>query len=79
MTVEKSSDINDIYNFLHDGMSSVVSISNDLLSLHKEHSVDDVLEILFEKLKILNYFDSFALYKIKDLIDFEQSFCKKSY
>ncbi len=75
MTVEKSSDINDIYNFLHDGMSSVVSISNDLLSLHKEHSVDDVLEILFEKLKILNYFDSFALYKIKDLIDFEQSFC----
>ncbi len=75
MTEEKARDINDIYNFLHDGMSSVVSISNDLLSLHKEHSVDDVLEILFEKLKILNYFDSFALYKIKDLIDFEQSFC----
>ena len=75
MTDENSRDINDIYNFLHNGMSSVVSISNDLVSLNKNHTVDDVLEILFDKLKVLNYFDSFALYKIKDLIDFEQSFC----
>ena len=75
MTAENSRDINDIYNFLHNGMSSVVSISNDLVSLNKYHTVDDVLEILFDKLKVLDYFDSFALYKIKDLIDFEQSFC----
>ena len=60
---------------MHDGISSVVTVSNDLLSLNKDNTVDDVLEILVEKLKILDYFGSFALYKIKDLIDFEQSFC----
>lgn len=66
---------NYIYNFMHDGISSVVTISNDLLSLNKDNTVDDIMNLLTEKLKILDYFDSFAFYKIKDLIDFEQSFC----
>lgn len=68
-------DFNDIYNYMHDGISSVVAVSNDLLSLNKDNTVDDILDLLSEKLKILDYFDSFAFYKIKDLIDFEQSFC----
>ena len=68
-------ELNNIFNFMHDGISSVVSISNDLLSLNKNNTVDDALEILSEKIIMLNYFDSFAFYKIKDLIDFEQSFC----
>jgi len=67
--------LNNIFNFIHDGISSVVSISNDLLSLNTDDTVDDVLNMLAEKLKILDYFDSFAFYKIKDLIDFKQSFC----
>lgn len=75
MTDINKKDLNNIYNFMHDGISSVVAVSNDLLSLNKENTVDDVLDLLSEKLKILDYFDSFAFYKIKDLIDFEQSFC----
>ena len=73
--VTYSKELGDIYNFMHDGISTVVSVSNDLLSLNKDNSIDDALDLLAEKLKILNYFDAFAFYKIKDLIDFKQSFC----
>ena len=73
--VTDSKELGDIYNFMHDGISTVVSVSNELLSLNKDNSVDDALDLLIEKLKILDYFDSFAFYKIKDLIDFEQSYC----
>ena len=75
MTDINNIDLNYIYNFMHDGISSVVAVSNDLLSLNKDNTVDDVLDLLSEKLKMLDYFDSFAFYKVKDLIDFEQSFC----
>lgn len=75
MTDINNKELNDIYKFMHDGISSVVSISNDLLSLNKNSHDDDVLDILAEKLKVLDYFDSFSFYKIKDLIDFEQSYC----
>ncbi|MDH5660030.1 MAG: ATP-binding protein [Gammaproteobacteria bacterium] len=68
-------ELSNIYNFMHDGISTVVSVSNDLLSLNKDNSVDDALDLLTEKLKMLNYFDAFAFYKVKDLIDFNQSFC----
>jgi len=60
---------------MHDGISTVVTASNDLLSLSKDNTVDDVFKLLSEKLKTLDYFDSFSFYKIKDLIDFEQSLC----
>ena len=56
---------------MHDGIASVVAVSNDLLSLNKDNTVDDILGVLSEKLRILDYFDSFAFYEIKDLIDFE--------
>lgn len=75
MTDINNNDLNNIYNFMHDGISSVVSISNELLSLNKNSRDDDVLEILAERLKVLDYFDSFSFYKIKDLIDFKQSYC----
>ena len=68
-------DLSNIYNFMHDGISSVVAVSNDLLSLNKDNTVDDIIDLLIEKLKILDYFDSFAFYEIKDLIDFEQTHC----
>lgn len=64
-----------VYNLMHEGISSVVSISNDLLSLKQEGNIDDILGILKEKLKQMNYFDSFAFYKVKDQIDFIQSQC----
>ena len=73
--VADNKELGDIYNFMHDGISTVVSVSNELLSLNKDNSVDDALDLLAEKLKMLNYFDAFAFYKIKDLIDFKQSFC----
>ena len=75
MKNKTNNDLNDIYSFMHDGISSVVSVSNDLLSLNKDNTVDDILDLLAYKIKSLNYFDSFAFYKIKDLIDFDQSFC----
>ncbi len=59
---------------MHDGLSSVVAISNELLS-SSHNSVDAVLDLLTEKLKMLDYFDSFAFYDIKDLIDFKQTHC----
>jgi len=67
--------LNNINNFMHEGISSIVAVSNELLSLKKGSSVDDVLELLSDKLKILDYFDSFAFYEIKDLIDFQQTHC----
>ncbi len=75
MTDINKKDFNNIYNFMHDGISSVVTVSNDLLSLNKDNTVDDIIDLLIEKLKILDYFDSFAFYEIKDLIDFEQTHC----
>ena len=75
MTDINKKDLNNIYNFMHDGIASVVAVSNDLLSLNKDNTVDDILNLLSEKLRILDYFDSFALYEIKDLIDFEQTHC----
>lgn len=74
MTKSKK-DLNQIYSYMHDGISSVVAVSNDLLSLNKDNSVTDVIDLLTEKLKNLNYFDSFAFYEIKDLIDFQQTHC----
>lgn len=68
-------DINEINIFMHEGISSVVTVSNELLSLNKESTFDDVLDLLTERLKNLNYFDSFAFYEIKDLIDFQQTHC----
>ena len=68
-------ELSDIYSFMHDGISTVVSVSNDLLSLNKDNSSDDALDLLIEKLKMLDYFDAFAFYNIKDLINFEQSYC----
>lgn len=68
-------DINDINIFMHEGISSVVSVSNDLLSLSKESNTDDVLDLLSDRLKALDYFDSFAFYEIEDLIDFKQTHC----
>jgi len=68
-------DLNDINIFMHEGISSVVTVSNELLSLSKESNMDDVLDLLTERLKALNYFDSFAFYEIEDLIDFKQTHC----
>lgn len=68
-------DLNDINIFMHEGISSVVAVSNELLSLNIESTVDDVLDLLTERLKSLDYFDSFAFYEIKDLIDFQQTHC----
>ncbi|MCK4865307.1 MAG: response regulator [Gammaproteobacteria bacterium] len=67
--------LNNINNFMHEGISSVVAVSNELLSLKKDSSADNVLNLLTDKLKILDYFDSFAFYEIKDLIDFQQTHC----
>jgi len=67
--------LNNINNFMHEGISSVVAVSNELLSLKKDSSADNVLNLLTDKLKILGYFDSFAFYEIKDLIDFQQTHC----
>lgn len=75
MTDKDKELLNNINNFMHEGISSVVAVSNELLSLKKGSSVDDVLDLLSDKLKILDYFDSFAFYKIKDLIDFHQTHC----
>jgi signal transduction histidine kinase/CheY-like chemotaxis protein/HPt (histidine-containing phosphotransfer) domain-containing protein len=73
--VTYNKDLKNIYNFMHDGISTVVAVSNDLLSLNKDNTADDAIDLLSEKLKMLDYFDAFAFYKIKDLIDFKQSFC----
>ena len=67
--------LNNINNFMHEGISSVVAVSNELLSLKNNSSVDDVLNLLTDKLRILDYFDSFAFYEIKDLIDFQLTHC----
>ncbi len=67
--------LSNIYSYMHEGISSVVDVSNELLSLSKENTVSDVMNTLTEKLIQLDYFDSFAFYEIKDLIDFEQSYC----
>ena len=67
--------LKNINTFMHEGISSVVAVSNELLSLKKDNSVDDVFNLLSDKLKMLDYFDSFAFYEIKDLIDFEQTHC----
>ena len=67
--------LNNINNFMHEGISSVVAVSNELLSLKKDSSVDDVFNLLTDKLKMLDYFDSFAFYEIRDLIDFQQTHC----
>jgi len=68
-------DIANVYELMHEGISSVVSISYELLALNKEADINDILELLKEKIKHLNYFDSFAFYQIKDQIDFVQSHC----
>lgn len=70
-----SKNLSDVYSLMHDGISTVVSASNDFLSFNSKNTTDDVLDLLTEKLKMLDYFDSFAYYKIIDLIDFEQSYC----
>ncbi len=75
MNIDSQQELNNIYTIMHDGISSVVSINSELLSLTRKNTIDDVLTILAEKLKMLDYFDSFAFYKIKDLIEFEQSYC----
>lgn len=75
MTEDTNNELNQVYSFIHDGISSVVDVNNDLLSLPKSSTPSDVLDILTEKLKILAYFDSFAFYEIKDLIDFQQTHC----
>lgn len=67
--------LTEIYKHLHTGISSVVSISNDLLSLNKDTVLHDILSLLKEKLKQLNFFDSFAFYEIQDQIEFKQSHC----
>lgn len=72
---DNNKNLNNINIFLHEGISSIVEVSNELLSLKKDSTVDDVLNLLTEKLKILDYFDSFAFYEIKDLIDFQQTHC----
>ena len=70
-----NNDLTDIYTLLHDSIASIVSISNDLLSLKSDDNIDDILNILKEKLKQLNYFDSFAFYKVHEQIYFKQSHC----
>ncbi len=65
----------DVYNFMHDGISSVVDVSNNLLSLNKNNTVNDILNLLSEKLIAFDCFDSFSFYEIKDLIDFQQTHC----
>lgn len=75
MTDKDKELLNNINLFMHEGISSVVAVSNELLSLKKDSSVDDVLKLLTDKLKVLDYFDSFAFYEIKDLIDFHQTHC----
>ena len=72
---DNNKELSNIYNYMHDGISSVVAVSNDLLLLNKDNTITDVIDLLTEKLKILNYFDSFAFYEIKDLIDFQQTHC----
>jgi len=67
--------IKDVYHFMHEGISSIVNVIHDLLSLNKNCTDDDVLKLLVEKLKKLDYFDSFAFYEIKNLIEFEQTYC----
>ncbi len=73
--MDKEPDFRQIYGFMHEGISAIVTASAELLSLNKQHGIDDALAILAENLKLLDYFDSFAFYKIRDLIDFEQSYC----
>ena len=68
-------DLKEIYHNLHDGISSVVSISNDLLSLNKDAVLNDIFALLKEKFKQLNMFDSFAFYEIQDQIEFTLSHC----
>ena len=75
MTENRNNELNKVYSFIHDGISSVVDVNNDLLSLPKGSTPSDVIDILTEKLKTLAYFDSFAFYEIKDLIDFQQTHC----
>ena len=75
MSKNRNNELNAIYNHMHNGISSVVSVSNDLLSLSKESTTNDIIDLLTEKLKMLAYFDSFAFYEVKDLIDFEQTHC----
>lgn len=75
MTDNRNNELNEIYASMHDGISSVVAVSHDLLSLNKDNTITDVLNSLIEKLKVLNYFDSFAFYEVIDLIDFERTHC----
>ena len=75
MNNSKDIDVQKLYASMYEGISSVVAINNDLLSLNRESSIDDAIDLISEKLKILDYFDSFAFYKIKDFIDFNQTYC----
>lgn len=75
MTDKNNDELNYIYNHIHDGISSVVAVSNDLLSLNKDKTTADIIRLLSEKIIALDYFDSFAFYEIKDLIDFQQTHC----
>lgn len=75
MSDNKRNELNKIYTSMHDGISSIVAVSHDLLSLSKNNTTSDILDLLMEKIKALNYFDSFAFYEIKDLIDFEETHC----
>ena len=68
-------ELKEIYHNLHDGISSVVSISNDLLSLNKDAVLNDIFALLKEKFKQLSMFDSFAFYEIQDQIEFTLSHC----
>ena len=72
---EENKNIYDIYNFMRNGVSSVASISNELLSLTKNNNTHDIISLLVDKFKALDCFDSFSFYEVKDLIDFEQTHC----
>lgn len=72
---EKNKQLSEIYNVMRDGVSSVAAISNYLLSLNKNNNTSDIINLLAEKFKALDYFGSFAFYEIKDLIDFSQTYC----
>ena len=75
MTDKRNNELTKIFDSMRDGISTVVAESHDLLSINKDNTITDILDTVIEKLKILNYFDSFAFYEIKDLIDFERTHC----
>lgn len=53
MTDNRNNELNEIYASMHDGISSVVAVSHDLLSLNKDNTITDVLNSLIENLRFL--------------------------